>query len=179
MENRPWTYKVTVLPQKCSFSIWNEKNAAWQIEVDPVSHAIEQRAALVFGPPGCFSLDSCVPLRWQWAFGGGYGSQIDLERSSVPLRTTLSYPNQSNTVTLAPWEPWDLLENAGDSLKSSGEITTLFTGPPETCAKSCSCTYLSFALAHLKQELNSYLNTSSAWMGRLQTCCSCAFLAGN
>lgn len=114
-----------------------------------------------------------------WRGGGGCGSQSDLERSSVPLRTPLSYLNQSNTVTLVPWEPWDLLENAGDSLKSSAEITTLFMAPPETCAKSCSCTYLSFALAHLKKELNSYLNTSSAWMERLQTCCSCAFLAGN
>lgn len=74
---------------------------------------------------------------------GRGGVDYDLERPSVPVSPTLSSPNQSNTVTPAPSESQrDLLENATDSLKSSGEITTLFTRPRGTCAKSSSCTSL-------------------------------------
>lgn len=42
---------------------------------------------------------------------GGWGSDCDLEMPIAPVRTSLSSPDQSNTVTLAPsWDPWDLLE---------------------------------------------------------------------
>lgn len=87
---------------------------------------------------------------------GDLGSDCDLERPSVPVwsPSLISWPiKYSNTGP--SWEPWDLLENATDSLKSGAEITALFTSPPETCAKSSSCTSLCTGPLKARAELVS------------------------
>lgn len=128
---------------------------------------------LVFWPPGCYSLGLCVQFDgWR---GGVEGVDYDLERPSVSVSPTLSSPNQSNTVTPAPSESQrDLLENATDSLKSSGEITTLFTRPRGTCAKSSSCTSLCTGPLKARAEPVSECAVC-VWMGCSQICWSSAF----
>lgn len=71
------------------------------------------------------------------------GERVD-RGLTMTLRGLLSHsPDQSNTVTLASPGIREIYEKtATDSLKSSGEITTVFTSPRETCAKSSSCTSL-------------------------------------
>ena len=65
--------------------------------MDPVSHSIEQRVALVFGPPGCYSLGVCMQFGW-WGVGGG-GVTVTLRGL---VRAVLSSPDQSTTVMPAP-----------------------------------------------------------------------------
>lgn len=69
---------------------------------------------------------------WMWPWEASRPSK-NHSLISWPIRYSNTGPS---------WESWDLLENATDSLKSTGEITTLFISPPETCAKSASCTSL-------------------------------------
>lgn len=100
----------------------------------------------------CFTLhrivrDTCILTSWMlfyecmceamWVRGVDRGL-------TMTLRGLLSHsPDQSNTVALASPGNREIYEKtATDSLKSSGEITTVFTSPPETCAKSSSCTSL-------------------------------------
>lgn len=119
----------TLEREECGWNVWGESCFTL--------HWIES-STCILAPWTLFS--GCMRAVWRVEGGVDY----DLERPSVPVKPpTLSSPNQSNTVSPAPpGSRRDLLENATDSLKSSGEITTLFTRPHGTCAKSSSCTSL-------------------------------------
>lgn len=69
-----------------------------------------------------------------------------------PVKVFFYPPGQSNPPTLPPPPPPPhvliprrFTRSSGDSVKSRGQITSLFANPPETCAKKL--------LAHLERQL--------------------------
>lgn len=148
----PWSYYLTsdmfilyLEWEECCLTVWD--GSCFTLHWVASSTCILASWMLFFG---------CMCAVWMGGGCWGLGEWLwpwEAQRPSKN-RSLISWPiKYSNTGP--SWEPWDLLENATDSLKSSGEITTLFTSPPETCAKSSSCTSLCTGPLKARAELVS------------------------
>lgn len=103
-------------------------------------------------------------LKWM----GGLLCDFDLERPSGPVRPALiSRPIKHSNIG-PTWEPWDLLENTTDSLKSSVVKTQLCS--PALLRRVLKAPLVPhFALAQLQQKLNWNLKASCVCVNGLLT----------